>query len=210
MKFAMRDLKDNFRKLTDREQVYLKNGYNSRRAISFVLAHTGRLSGRTLDVGTGKGRFLIRLARRANRVVTIDSNPAEQRFARMNASLHGVAGRIRFVIADAAALPFPDHSFDTVVSMNCLHHLRDLEAVLAEITRVIRPGGRIVLADLDANGFRLFDRMHRREGRPHERFAYRWPQVAALLRRAGCVVRLTRGENTVVLAGRARPQTETS
>lgn len=53
-----------------------------------------------------------------------------------------------FQLGDATALPFLDESFDVVVSRFALHHVEDPVAVIAEMTRCLRPGGRIALADM--------------------------------------------------------------
>lgn len=198
MKLRKKEILENQARLEERNHIYRRYGYDSRRAVRFILARARPLSGRVLEIGTGKGRFLVELAKRATRVVTVDTNPAEQRYARLNAALAGLGRRIRFVIADGAHLPFSDGSFDAVASMNALHHIRDLDAVLDEMLRVVKAGGKIVLADFDAVGFRIFDRIHKDEGRTHERLPYRWSRIAARLRRAGCKVRRARREHVEV------------
>lgn len=197
------EIRRNQEQLRKRNQLYRRYGYDSRRAALFVLRAAGPLGRRTLEIGTGKGRFLVELARRVPRVVTVDPDAGEQRFARLNAAYAGLGRKIRFVEADGAALPFPGRSFDSVVSFNALHHIRNLDAVLSEIVRVVKPGGTIVLADFDAGGFRIFDRIHAAEGRVHERQVYRWPHIAARLRRAGFQVRHARGERTAVVIATA-------
>lgn len=196
MKFSRRQILENHLRLAEREAAYRRHGYDSRRAIRFVLSHLRPAPARVLEIGTGKGRFLTALARRSVRVVTVDPDAAEQRFARLNAAYAGVGRRIRFVVADGADLPFADASFDAVVSMNALHHIRNLDGVLDEVVRVLRPGGLVLLADFDAAGFRIFDRLHREEGRTHERFRYRWPHVLARLRAAGLAARILAAAHT--------------
>lgn len=198
MRPSPRKTRENHARLEERNRVYRRHGYDGRRAIRFVLACAGPLTGRVLEIGTGKGRFLVELARQVPRVVTADPDAAEQRFARLNAAHAGVGRRIRFVVADGADLPFANASFDAVVSMNALHHIRNLGGVLDEILRVVKPGGKIVLADFDAQGFRIFDRIHAAEGRVHGRFTYRWAAAAARLTRAGFRVRRARGHKTEV------------
>ncbi len=206
MKLSPGALRENQARLRQRDRLYRRHGYDSDRAARFVLKCAGPLGRRVLEVGTGKGRFLVTLARRVPRVVTVDPDAAEQRFARLNAAHARLGRRIRFVAADGADLPFADASFDAVVSMNALHHIRRINAVLDEMARVVRPGGKIVLADFDARGFRIFDRIHAAEGRVHERHAYSWVPIAARLRRAGFRVRRRRGENMEVATGtRTRP-----
>jgi ubiquinone/menaquinone biosynthesis C-methylase UbiE len=210
MRFGRKQIAENHRRLEERDRLYRLHGYDSLKAVRFVLRHAGSLTGRVLEIGTGKGRFLVQLAGRATRVVTIDPDAREQRFARMNAAHAGVTRRVRFCVADGAALPFADASFDAVASMNALHHIRCLRGVLDEILRVIKPGGKIVLADFDASGFRIFDRIHRQEGRTHEQFPYSWHDIIARLRKAGLPARSQRGEHTALVVCRSLPASHRS
>ena len=67
--------------------------------------------------------------------------------ARTLAAASPVAGRVTFVVGDVAALPYPDGSFDLVVSLLSQHHWPDVPAGLRELRRVVRPGGRIWIYD---------------------------------------------------------------
>ena len=55
--------------------------------------------------------------------------------------------RTRFVVGEGTCLPFPDESFDGIICMNALHHMPDYRATLAEMWRVLRPGGRAVFSE---------------------------------------------------------------
>jgi ubiquinone/menaquinone biosynthesis C-methylase UbiE len=105
---------------------------------------------RVLEVGCGPGRLSIRLARQHGLEVTgLDLDPAMIQRARANADRRGdgQARRPSFLVGDVAALAFPDSSFDLVVSTLSLHHWADPTAGLAEIGRVLRPGGRALVWD---------------------------------------------------------------
>jgi ubiquinone/menaquinone biosynthesis C-methylase UbiE len=67
--------------------------------------------------------------------------------------------------ADATAMPFPDDSFDSVVSCLMLHHIIDWEGAVAEVARVLRPGGIFVGYDLTRTP--LASLFHRLDGSPH-------------------------------------------
>jgi ubiquinone/menaquinone biosynthesis C-methylase UbiE len=94
-----------------------------------------------LDIGTGVGRWSRWFASRLARVTGVDIEP--ERLARATSF-----GRdIRYGLMSAAALGFPDASFDVVNSVTVLHHLphETKQRAIAEISRVLRPGGRAVI-----------------------------------------------------------------
>jgi ubiquinone/menaquinone biosynthesis C-methylase UbiE len=190
----------NRQKILKREARLRRFGYDSPGAIQFVLAQAMPLGGAVLEVGTGKGRFLVRLARHVAAVTTVDIAAEEQVCARLNARYAGVEEKIRFVLQDAARLPWPDATFDAAVTMNAMHHIAHFEQVLEEMLRVVKPGGRIVLADFSPRGFQIIAREHRAEGKthPHERYDFR--ELQRLLRERGLVTRLRKSCNQEVLA----------
>jgi len=177
MRISRQEAIDNHARLVERNAVYLRNGYDEARNLAFVLSHTLPLPGRILEIGTGKGRFLVALLSRVAQVTTIDIDPEEQHHARLNVAHDQPPGRARFVIADAEKLPWPDRSFDSVVSMNALHHMKDLTRMVEETLRVVCPAGKIVLADFSEKGFAIVERMHLSEGRVHVRTPYRFQGI---------------------------------
>ena len=94
----------NRRQILKREARLRRFGYDSPAAVQFVLAQALPLRGKVLGIGTGKGRFLVRLARHAGMVTTVDIAAEEDRCARLNARYVGMEGKIRFVVRDAACL----------------------------------------------------------------------------------------------------------
>jgi ubiquinone/menaquinone biosynthesis C-methylase UbiE len=106
--------------------------------------------GRVLDIGTGSGRLAIELARARNcnfEIIALDISPDMLEKARQNARRYGVEDRIKFVVGTAAALPFPDDSFDLVISYASLHHWFEPVDVFNEIARVTRPDGCAIVRD---------------------------------------------------------------
>lgn len=100
--------------------------------------------GRVLDVGCGTGRLAARLSETPSvrAVVGLDFSAGmlEQAHGRLGSSGTGL------VRGDATRLPFADAAFDAAVSTEAFHWFPDQDAALAEIRRVLRPGGRLLLA----------------------------------------------------------------
>src|SRR5207302_3586642 len=96
--------------------------------------------GVAVEIGAGSGRLLIRLGReRPHRLVALDYAPYAIRAVRENYRRAKVEGYSLF--GDARALPFPSGSFAVVLSGGLLEHFRDPAAVVAEMARILKPGG---------------------------------------------------------------------
>lgn len=94
----------------------------------------------TLDLGCGEGRCGRWLAEHGHRVTGVDGSPTLAGLARE------AGGYADVLVADAAALPFADASFDLVCAFMSLQDVDDLDAVLAATCRVLEPGGRLAAA----------------------------------------------------------------
>lgn len=95
--------------------------------------------GRVLDLGCAFG-YGTRLVARSHQVHGVDASPAFIARARR------AAPAIPFTLARAEALPFPDHTFDAILLLDVLEHVAREEPVLAEVHRVLRLGGVLILS----------------------------------------------------------------
>jgi SAM-dependent methyltransferase len=121
------------------------------RSVAREVAAVAPPGARLLEVGCGPGHLSIRLARDHGFEVTgLDLDPEMVERARANAErrMDQVSARPSFTVADAASMPFPDDSFDLVVSTLSMHHWADPAAAQAEIARVLRPRGRALVWDI--------------------------------------------------------------
>jgi SAM-dependent methyltransferase len=107
----------------------------------FAAKLLGNVRGRTLlDYGCGMGEEAVCFARLGADVTAIDVSPVGVRLTHDRAAVHGVAHRVNALVMDATATAFPDDSFDLVHGLGILHHV-GLRAGLAEVRRVLKPGG---------------------------------------------------------------------
>lgn len=113
------------------------------------LASLGLVAGSVLDVGTGPGTLVRELARRLPelQIYGIDLSEDMIGLARAHARREHLEERVQFTSGDVARLPYPDQSFDVVVSTISMHHWAELEQPLRELYRVLRPGGRVWIYD---------------------------------------------------------------
>jgi SAM-dependent methyltransferase len=106
---------------------------------------------RVLDVATGSGNAAIAAARRGCEAVGIDYVPALLERGRLRAAAEHLD--VEFLDGDAENVPFPDASFDAVISIYGVMFAPDHQRAASELVRVCRPGGRIALASWTPDGF---------------------------------------------------------
>jgi SAM-dependent methyltransferase len=120
-------------------------------ALDFLQRIAVEPGARVLDVACGDGQLALPAARAGARVTGIDIAPNLIEQARVRAESEGIA--IRFDEGDVEALPYADDAFDVVVSLIGAMFAPRPEIAAAELKRVCRPGGRIVMGNWTAEGF---------------------------------------------------------
>ena len=160
--------------------------------------------GRALDAACGTGRHAAFLASRGHRVAGVDTSAAMLAHARAHVPEATLA------VGSLVALPIPDASVDVAVCALALMHLRDIRSAIAELARVLRPRGLLVLSDLHPmiltlGGSALYQgadgRMGRVAGWVHRHEDYVTAFAAAGLEVLACVEPLWGEEELPMLAG---------
>ena len=124
----------------------------NRPRVDFYLRHLGDLHGRlVLDAGCGGGLVARELAAAGATVVGLDRSPGSLGVAR-----RAVAGRFRPTQGRLERLPFADGVFDVVVAADVLEHVPDLPAAVAELARVLAPGGSLVFDTINRTPWSWF------------------------------------------------------
>lgn len=108
---------------------------------------------RLLDLGSGAGRHAFEAMRHGAVVTALDADPAEVKdvswmmkgLTDEDASVAASGGRGAALVGNALELPFPDGSFDRVIAAEVLEHIPDDRGAIAELARVLRPGGTIAV-----------------------------------------------------------------
>jgi ubiquinone/menaquinone biosynthesis C-methylase UbiE len=159
-----------------------------------VLIEMSAVSGRdqVLDVACGPGLVACAFAPHARQVTGIDLTPAMIEQARR---LQGEKQlkNLAWHVGDVLPLPFPEASFSLVLTRYSLHHFLNPEVVLAEMMRVCRPGGRVLVADvvLPPEKAQAYNRMEKLRD-PSHTHALTYPEMAELFGASGLINMQTR------------------
>lgn len=141
-----------------------------------------------LDAGTGTGALAFALAPLVREVIAVDLVEEMLAQARARAAEHP---NVRFVVGDVLDLPLADGSVDLAASARTLHHLERPEIAIAELARVTRPGGRVLVVDQlvseDASDAARYERIERLRDPSHAR-TLPDSELRALLAASGLVV----------------------
>ncbi len=120
--------------------------------IAFVerVVQLGASQGHFLDLGTGPAQIPIFLAQRCPKIqiTGIDLSVNMLTLGEQHVAEAGLADRVTLECVDAKTLPYPDQSFDGVISNSIIHHLPDPLTAFREISRVVRPDVLILIRDL--------------------------------------------------------------
>ncbi|WP_347986589.1 methyltransferase domain-containing protein [Methylomonas sp. AM2-LC] len=138
-----------------------------------------------LDLACGPGIVACEFAKIAKHVTGLDVTPAMLAEAKHRQD-NNAQENLTWIEGDAGALPFPEESFSVVITRYSFHHLLDPETTLAEMHRVCKPGGRLVVADviMQAERSAAFDRLEKLRD-PSHHHALTEEEFVDLLNRSG-------------------------
>jgi SAM-dependent methyltransferase len=107
-------------------------------------------AGKVLDVACGPGIVTAALAKGAKEITAFDATPEMLKKARQRCEKAGHAN-VQYQLGNAEEMPFADGAFDAIVTRLAIHHFAEPKRVLAEMFRVLKPGGAAVIADVTAS-----------------------------------------------------------
>ena len=138
----------------------------------------GADTGHFLDVGTGPAQIPILLAQRCPniRITAIDLSAEMLKIAKHHVADAGLTDRITLELVDAKTLPYPDNTFDGLISNSIVHHIHDAMKALQEMGRVARPKGPVLIRDLirpeTPSDAQAFVAKYAAEDTPHQQKLY--------------------------------------
>lgn len=162
-------VEDNFKRLLQQKEIFKSLGYDADYERNFILEEAKPFSNRILEAGTGKGVFTLALAMKGYYITTFDNNEEQMDCARMTLKYFNLSDNVVFKLEDAECLNFNSNSFDTIFTVNVLHHLKNPKTVFDELIRVLSKGGKLILADFTDKGFDVMDKFHALENNTHDR-----------------------------------------
>ncbi len=128
----------------DRLAEILSMGQNGRWRRAMVDQVAPAAGQTVLDVASGTAGVALQLADRTSaRIVGVDLTEQMLRQGQLNVAAAGAAGRVRLIAGRAEQLPFPDRAFDALTFTYLLRYVQDPQATLAELGRVVKPGGKV-------------------------------------------------------------------
>ena len=158
----------------------MRRGFFSEAVREKAFEAAGAVAGKiAADIGAGAGFVTEGLLRRGLRVIAVDRSEAMLEEMKRK---FGEGGAVEYRIGEAESLPLEDRSVDYVFANMCLHHVESPSTAVREMARILKPGGRLVITDLDRHDFEFLRTEH------HDRWmGFARPDVARWLTGAGLV-----------------------
>ena len=180
-------------------KLFKKYGYDMLKAGNFILAKAMPIHGRVLEVGTGRGHTAVALARKGIKLTSIDLDKKVQSAARSNLKIMKLNKYVLLKIMNAEKLIYPDNYFNSVISVNFIHHANHPGKCIDEMVRVSKE--KLVIADINQKGQRIMEKVHALDDHCHAPSKMSMLGVRNHLRKAGLVVKVYRDVcQTIIIA----------
>ena len=158
----------------------LRRGFFSETVREKAFETAGAVAGKiAADIGAGSGFVTEGLLGRGLRVIAVDRSEAMLEEMRRK---FGEGGAVEYRIGEAESLPLADGSVDCVFANMYIHHVESPSAAIREMARIVKPGGRLIITDLDRHDFEFLRTEHCDRWMGFDR-----PDVARWLAEAGLV-----------------------
>lgn len=168
MRFTEQEIEENHQMYMLRQNIYKSRGLDFAKHREFILGKAGILEGPILEIGAGKGKTALSLAREGYDITSIDSDEEMLKITAMTLSYEKLLPKADLQLMDAYSIKFDSGSFNNVFMIEALHHMKDVGAIFTEIDRVLSPGGKFILSDFNEKGMEIVDHIHELEGHIHE------------------------------------------
>ena len=166
-KLTPQEIEQNHSRFCQRLSVYREQGLDFLKSREFILAKAGTLQGPILEVGAGTGYTTLSLAKAGHKFISVDKDEQSLKTTALNLARENLLSSVRLYIMDGKYLGFANNSFSNVIMVNLFHHIRGVDKLFCETDRVLRPNGKLILADFNKQGMAIVDAVHKGEGRSH-------------------------------------------
>jgi ubiquinone/menaquinone biosynthesis C-methylase UbiE len=183
-----------------RLKLFKKYGYDIPKARNFILAKARLSKGKVLEVGTGKGHLAIVLAKKGFKFTSIDLDTKAQKVAKSILKELKLDKLAVLKIMDAERLRFPDSSFDSVISVNFIHHAKNPAKCIKEMVRVTQE--KLIIADLNKRGERIMEKVHSLDGHKHHVSKMSLSSAKTLLEKLGLSVKTYHDSCQIILVAK--------
>lgn len=175
----------------ERLKLFKKYGYDIPRARNFIISKAKLIKGSSmLEVGTGKGHMAIALAKKGFKLISIDLDKKAQDVAKIHLKKIRLEKLVTLKIMNAERLQYKDDYFDSVISVNFIHHAKDPRRCLKEMIRVVK--NKLVVVDINKRGERIMEKVHNLDGHSHEISKISFKGMEVLLKKLGMQVKIYR------------------
>ena len=167
-KLSAGEIEENHKHFEKRISLYKEKSLDFFENRKFILEKAEPLEGSILELGTGTGYTTLALAKAGHKIISVDKDKETLKTAALNLAYANVLSSVKFYVMDGKHLTFKNSSFNNVVAVNLFHHIDSANKMFAEIDRILRANGKIILADFNKRGMETVEAVHKQEGRVHE------------------------------------------